>query len=256
MTASTMRIALNLILPVVQIGASGLSAFGIGADQGTRSAESPNLFTPAGYAFSIWGPIFALMIGYGIYQALPAQRANPVFARIGWYTIAAMAGTSLWSVIATIWGLVFWTVPVLLFVAVSLGFALERLNTAGGAGGIGGLLFVHLAIGLFGGWTTAATIANAASWLSNEGGFDGAGIAPVYWVAGTAVIGGIVAAIVLKRIGGSIGYFAAFAWALGAIIYRMLGIDATVPAFAAVIAILMAAGGHLAGRRARSPVRV
>lgn len=33
--------------------------------------------TPANYAFAIWGIIYLGLIGFGIYQALPAQRYNP-----------------------------------------------------------------------------------------------------------------------------------------------------------------------------------
>ena len=37
-------------------------------------------FTPANYAFSIWGIIYTFVIGFAIYQALPSQRDNPKLA--------------------------------------------------------------------------------------------------------------------------------------------------------------------------------
>ena len=35
------------------------------------------VFVPAGYVFSIWGLIYLALAGFTIYQALPAQKANP-----------------------------------------------------------------------------------------------------------------------------------------------------------------------------------
>ena len=47
---------------------------------GQTSAEVANrlpiYFVPANYVFGIWGVIYLLLIGYGIYQALPGQREN------------------------------------------------------------------------------------------------------------------------------------------------------------------------------------
>lgn len=37
----------------------------------------PTLFTPAGYAFSIWGIIWAFYFCFMVYQALPFQRKRP-----------------------------------------------------------------------------------------------------------------------------------------------------------------------------------
>jgi hypothetical protein len=39
-----------------------------GRDTGEISDNYPNLFAPAGYAFSIWGLIYTLLLIYTIYQ--------------------------------------------------------------------------------------------------------------------------------------------------------------------------------------------
>ena len=44
-----------------------------GQTTGEVSARYPSLFTPAGYVFSIWGFIYLLLLGFVVYQALPAQ---------------------------------------------------------------------------------------------------------------------------------------------------------------------------------------
>ena len=65
---------LNSISVILVIAVSYISQTGIinGNTMGSLSAEYYNLFTPAGYAFAIWGIIFlGLLIfsGYQLYQA-------------------------------------------------------------------------------------------------------------------------------------------------------------------------------------------
>ncbi|NCG32392.1 MAG: tryptophan-rich sensory protein, partial [Proteobacteria bacterium] len=63
------------------------------AGAGTLSGESigvianryPSAFLPADYVFGIWGLIYLALLGFTIYQALPAQRTNPVLRRLGWW---------------------------------------------------------------------------------------------------------------------------------------------------------------------------
>lgn len=42
------------------------------------SALYPTLFTPAGWAFSIWGLIFTLEGAFAVYQCTPMARASPL----------------------------------------------------------------------------------------------------------------------------------------------------------------------------------
>jgi hypothetical protein len=59
-------------------------------DEGPRS-----LVEPALYAFAIWGLIFGPSLAYAAYQALPANRGNPLLLRGGWFTAAAFFCTGL-----------------------------------------------------------------------------------------------------------------------------------------------------------------
>jgi hypothetical protein len=47
-----------------------------GRTTGEISDSLKALFVPAGYVFSIWSLIYAGLLAYTIYQALPAQRSN------------------------------------------------------------------------------------------------------------------------------------------------------------------------------------
>jgi hypothetical protein len=37
-----------------------------------------------------------MSVGYTVWQALPAERENPLPRRVGWLTASAMAATSAW----------------------------------------------------------------------------------------------------------------------------------------------------------------
>ena len=53
-----------------------------GQDPGEISDQFAIYFVPAGYVFSIWFLIYAGIIIYAVWQALPAPAANPRLRRI------------------------------------------------------------------------------------------------------------------------------------------------------------------------------
>ena len=66
---------------------------------GDIAKETPSLVIPADYAFAIWGPIFLLCLAYAAYQALPANRQNPLLRRVGWFFAGAFFLDGLWEVL-------------------------------------------------------------------------------------------------------------------------------------------------------------
>ena len=54
-----------------------------GRTAGEISDALPSYFTPAGYTFAIWGLIYLALLGFTVYQALPAQRERPFLTQIG-----------------------------------------------------------------------------------------------------------------------------------------------------------------------------
>ena len=60
------------------------AAAAVGGAIGRISDENPPLVVPAGYAFTLWGPIYALSLAYAVYQALPRRRDDPLLLpRVG-----------------------------------------------------------------------------------------------------------------------------------------------------------------------------
>ena len=60
-----------------------------GTTTGQVADKYASMFTPAGFAFSIWGPIYLGLTAFVIYQALPAQRSN---GKMTWFSLSWLRG--------------------------------------------------------------------------------------------------------------------------------------------------------------------
>lgn len=63
------------------------------------TARYPSLFTPAGYAFAIWGLIFAAFIAYAVATLLPGERRRAVHERIAPLLTLAFGLASAWILV-------------------------------------------------------------------------------------------------------------------------------------------------------------
>lgn len=138
---------------------------------GSLSAEYQNLFTPAGYAFAIWGLIFLALIAHGIYQIKKAfiDKENTAFiAQMGPYLIFANIGNALW-----LWC---WlneytaaSVLVMLFILVSLVMVIVKLNMERWDAPLSTIAWIWWPVCLYSGWISVATIANISAYLAKIG---------------------------------------------------------------------------------------
>ena len=100
----TLRQILNLFLPPLMWLCSSVGFFIESArDPAEMSNANPSLLVPSGIAFSIWLPIFVLCIAYGITQAKPSNKDNPVLRQIGCWTAAGFIGVCLWGLVNAFW---------------------------------------------------------------------------------------------------------------------------------------------------------
>jgi hypothetical protein len=81
-SATPLAIAAPLICAILQILTPILPQLGIGEPIGDQSDMVRSLVTPAGWAFSIWGPLYAGSTLFAVFQALPSQRENRLLAQI------------------------------------------------------------------------------------------------------------------------------------------------------------------------------
>jgi len=70
-------LAVNLLANVIPLN---------GVTTGAVADSYPNLFTPPGYVFAIWGVIYILLGVFMVYQVRANQRDAPYLKQIGlWY---------------------------------------------------------------------------------------------------------------------------------------------------------------------------
>src|ERR671912_1643634 len=125
---------------------------------GAIAGERPSLVIPADYAFAIWGPIFLLCLAYATYQALPANRHDPLLRLVGWFFAGAFFLNGLWEVLVPL------RQPVLLqailggiFACLAVAY-LRLVRSEHGVLGLADRWLVALPLGLLFGWITAANV--------------------------------------------------------------------------------------------------
>lgn len=136
-----------------------------GRTTGEISDLYPNLFVPAGYAFSIWSLIYVLLIAFVILQAkglLSAASAPAYVSKIGgWFFLSCLANAS-W-ILAWHYLLVPVSVLLMLGILISLIMIYLRLDINYFRSEIP--LFVRLSFSVYLGWITVATVANVTALL-------------------------------------------------------------------------------------------
>ena len=205
------RRAATLIFAATQVLVPSLPALGIGQDIGTRSDANQTLITPAGWAFSIWGLLYAGCFAYAIYQALPARSDDLLVRKLGWLPAGAFLGNTLWALyvqlvdIGPVSALII-IGTLLCTLAAVVTFANWRPSFTTSQ------QFCAVApLSALAGWLTAATIVNIASVLVF---LDVELPAPVTIAAATVFFGSLIVAFALLRTGGNPWYAATFLWAL------------------------------------------
>ncbi len=138
-----------------------------GKTVGELSSEYFNLFTPAGYAFSIWGVIFIGLIVLGVNQvqlAFSNAGHSESILQIGPWLIIANLGNAAW-----LW---FWlneqtgiSVIVMLVILFSLIQIILRLNMERWDAPLKVIATVWWPICAYSGWIAVATIANISAYL-------------------------------------------------------------------------------------------
>lgn len=221
------RQAAVLIAAVAQATLPSLPALaGWGVQIGQRAnAEGPLPVTPAGYAFAIWGPIFAWCLAHAVWQALPDNGRDTLLRRAGWAFAAAMAGNALWALVFQSGGPAWATALILAGIAAAAVLSLARLASFPLPLRRDQVWLFAAPLGLLAGWVSVAAFVNLAVALSQGGWLpmrDPAGFASPALVA----VATATALAVIARFSPFPTYALAVIWGLVAVLARN-GIDAT-----------------------------
>jgi hypothetical protein len=238
---NTRRIAV-LVLAMLQVLVPILPNLGIGTEIGERSDAVRTLITPAGWAFSIWGLLYAGSLTYAVFQMMPDQHRSRLLAQIGWPSAGAFLGNAVWALYTQSFGLTWVSAAIILFTLACLlvvyrAFALKREGFTPGE-----LWLVVLPLSALAAWLTAASIVNIAASLKYHDvvlPLD----APLA-AAGAVLVGGVIVAAALAKTAGNPWYALVFLWALAAI-YVANGREEPLVGGATILAALLVAGTAL-----------
>lgn len=75
---------------------------GWGQSPAEFAADSDATLRVAGFAFAIWGVIYAWLLVYAVRQALPATAESPLLKGLGWPSVAALLAIGWWIVAAAL----------------------------------------------------------------------------------------------------------------------------------------------------------
>ena len=137
---------------------------------GSLSQEYANLFTPAPYAFAIWGLIFLSLFIYVVFQinrAFSDKDSDFILQTGPWFFIANVANAA-W-VVAWLFEYTLVSVLCMLVILVSLIIIILQTNMEKWDAPIKIIAFTWWPICLYSGWITLATIANVAAYLAKIG---------------------------------------------------------------------------------------
>lgn len=239
-------IILPILFAVLQILTPTLPLLGIGHPIGDQSDSVRTLVTPAGWAFSIWGALYAGALVFAIYQAMPKQRHNALLARIRLPAAGAFLGNALWAAYTQVYGLSALSVVIIVCTLVCLLAVYRAFSGFEGRFSRGERYCAVLPLSALASWLTVASAVNIAAALRFHG-VEAGGTAPLIAAAVVLIAGGIAAAAPISGLGNP-PYALVFLWALAAI-YASGGQTAVVVAAATLIAALLVIGATIVGLR-------
>ncbi|MEI7511498.1 MAG: tryptophan-rich sensory protein [Candidatus Peregrinibacteria bacterium] len=188
---------------------------------GQISDDYPNLFTPTGFTFSIWGLIYLLLAGYVLYQFRKNSKKteelintiNPLFiatslANISWIFAWHYDFISLSVVIMTV--LLFLLIKIADILRIEQCISWEKL-------------FICAPFSIYFGWITVATIANITVFLVSIG-WGGFGIPDFVWTSIILMVGALIGILRMRK-DENIVYGLVLIWAYFGILFKHLSSD-------------------------------
>lgn len=192
----------NGIALVATIIINYLSNTGVfnGKSVGEVSDTYQNYFTPAGYAFSIWGIIYLGLLAFVIYTGRGLfKKTNdewPVL-EIGWWFVISCVANSLW-VIAWLYEYTGLTVIIMFVMLISLIKIILNTRMELDDLPLKKIAFVWWPFCIYSGWISVAFIADIAAYLTKIG-WNGFGISGIAWTIIMIVIAGILNLVMIWK---------------------------------------------------------
>lgn len=242
-----MRIVLLLCALAMPIVAFFAQRGAFGPTNGALSDQYPTLLAAAGYAFSVWGLIFALDVVFGAWQARPRQRDDEVLARIRAPAAAGFALSAAWMPIFS--QQLFWLALLVIWASFACLVYCALQLSRGADARPGRTAWAWLPLSLHAGWLSVAAFLNTAQVIVAYRLLPVDTMLP--WSAALFACAAAVLLVVNQRMRGNIAYAAVATWGLVAVYARQseavlpgAGAAAWIAAAIAVVLVLQTAWLH------------
>lgn len=232
---------------------------GTGAINNTTIADisraNNNLFTPAGYAFSIWGLIYLMLLGFIIYQSRSLFKKVPddqFILETGWWFALSCFANIMWI---TFWlyGYMEYSIVAIFVLLYSLLKIVLKNRMELWDAPISVIAFLWWPFVFYSGWVTVASIANVSAYLTSVE-WNAWGYSEAFWTITMILIAGVInLTITWSR---NMREFALVgAWALVAIAVANWEINQNVAytAIAVAAVLVLSSSYHAFKNRATSP---
>jgi len=187
----------TLVAIVVNVVFNALSEQlgGLGQSLPAITARYPNVFTPAGWAFSIWGVIYAAFLAYAIVGLLPSMRKQPLFDRTAMPLTFANLLASAW-IIAFKSEVLVLSQGIIVAMLVLAGLMFNEAQRARREGRVS--LWATVPFSLFLAWLSVATVAQTTISLV-AAGWQGAPLSEPTWAAILSLIVMLLGLVIALR---------------------------------------------------------
>lgn len=212
-TDSLLRLAVLLAALTQIVAPIWLNPFRQGQNP-VRNSE-PSMIEPAGYAFSIWGPIYLFAVVYAIWQILPAGRRDQATNIIAPLALCLYVGSTLWLAAAK-FGPLWATMPILAVMALCAVLSLIQATGPSLERSMARYAVLVLPFAMYAGWTVCALFVNIAE-VAPRYGFDRFGLSVIDYGVLSIIAATVVAALVLWLSRAELAFAATVGWALVAI---------------------------------------
>lgn len=222
-----------------------------GETMASVSAKYSNLFTPAGYAFSIWGVIYLFLLGFVAYQSqglFGNKEPRPVVQQIGWWFIISCIANITW-IFAWLNEALAISILIMILLLVSLIAIILRTRMELDDEPLSVIALLWWPFSFYSGWISVALIANIAAYLTSIG-WDGFGISQVTWTLIMIFVAAVVNLVITWR--RNMREFALVgAWALIAIAVANGDLNQTIGVTAVLIALILLTSSGIHGFKNR-----
>jgi hypothetical protein len=210
-----------------------------GMNTGQVSADYDNLFTPAGFTFSIWSIIYLGLIGFAIYQFTFWKKQNQLLRSINWKIIASGIFNCLWIFA---WHHLQFEITLPLMVGLLISLLLVNIDiykyVQENEINRKFTWLIRLPFGIYLGWICVATIANISVFLTYIK-WEGFGLSPQFWLFVTLSAGAAVAILLMKKLH-AFTAAVAIAWGFYGISQKLLSKNVDSLIYYLVIAYILA----------------